>query len=108
MNLTDLFKSFLAKCSVCFVFTLFISASIWAQEPNVNIKENNITLKEVFEIIEEQTKLLFAYNETDIDVKRSVSVNAVNKPLLELMAELLKGTNTTCMRQGKILWLKLR
>ncbi|MDR3268582.1 MAG: SusC/RagA family TonB-linked outer membrane protein [Tannerella sp.] len=56
---------------------------------------------DLFEDIEKQTNMTIAYSESTIDVNRTVSVNISNKPVLEAMSEILKGTRTTCKIQGK-------
>ncbi|MDR3268580.1 MAG: TonB-dependent receptor [Tannerella sp.] len=56
---------------------------------------------DLFEDIEKQTNMTIAYSESTIDVNRTVSINISNKPVLEAMSEILKGTRTTCKIQGK-------
>lgn len=56
-----------------YLFLFFITTSISAQ--NVNINKQNATLADVFEEVENQTKLSIAYSESTINKDRRVSVN---------------------------------
>lgn len=55
-----------------YLFLFFMTTILSAQ--NVNINKRNVTLADVFEEVENQTKLSIAYSESTIDKNRLVSV----------------------------------
>lgn len=85
-----------------YLFLFFITTSISAQ--NVNINKQNATLADVFEEVENQTKLSIAYSESTINKDRRVSVNISEKPVKEAMTEILKGTGAVfTIKENQIL-----
>ncbi len=93
---------------LCKVFTslflFFITTNIYAQ--NVNIKKQNITLADIFEEVENQTRLSVAYSESTIDKNRRISVNLTDKPVKDAMTEILKGIEVTFTIEGKQIFIK--
>lgn len=88
------------RITLYLLFLLFCANhSIKAQ--NINIKQQNARIIDVFEEIEEQAQMTIGYNESIIDVNRRLSINIVNKPLEKVMEEILQGTNTTFRIQGR-------
>ena len=53
-----------------YLFLFFMTTILSAQ--NVNINKRNVTLADVFEEVENQTKLSIAYSESTIDKNRLV------------------------------------
>ncbi|MDR1919941.1 MAG: TonB-dependent receptor [Tannerellaceae bacterium] len=71
-------------------------ASVFAlPQIEISLELKNVSLKEVFVQIERQTNLVFAYNNTDVDNTRNLSVNVKSKQVQEVLEEILKGTNLT-------------
>ena len=85
------------KLLVAFFFAglLAVSASTYSQQTKLNMKFDEVTVKEVFKQIEERSEFVFFYNEDYIDVYRKVSINAKDKKVESILDDLLKGTNNT-------------
>ncbi len=84
---------------LCVVFFLF-SSSGFAQNKQVTISKKQVPLSRIFSDIEKQTSYLFVYDETKIDVKRRVSVNASAKPVSQVLNLLFKGTAVVYHLEG--------
>ncbi len=87
-----------------YLFLFFMTTILSAQ--NVNINKRNVTLADVFEEVENQTKLSIAYSESTIDKNRLVSVNIAGKPVKEAMAEILEGTGAVFTIEGNQILIK--
>lgn len=87
-----------------YVFLFFITTNIYAQ--SVNITKQNTRLADIFEEVENQTKLSIAYSESTIDKNYRVSVDIKNKSVNEAMAEILKGTGATFLIEGQKILIK--
>lgn len=87
-----------------YLFLFFMTTILSAQ--NVNINKRNVTLADVFEEVENQTKLSIAYSESTIDKNRLVSVNIASKPVKEAMAEILEGTGAVFTIEGNQILIK--
>lgn len=73
-----------------------------AQTQTVSIDAKDVTLKELLKQIETKSKYTFAYADSQIPINNRVSVTAVNKPIEDILAEVIPGV--TVMRQdNKIL-----
>ena len=71
---------------------------IHAQDVRVTIRMEKVRMEQVMNEIERQTKYLFGSAE-NVDVKRIVTVQVVNRPLQETLDAMLRGTNVsyTCL-----------
>ena len=87
-----------------YLFLFFMTTILSAQ--NVNINKRNVTLADVFEEVENQTKLSIAYSESTIDKNRLVSVNIAGKPVKEAMVEILEGTGAVFTIEGNLILIK--
>jgi TonB-linked SusC/RagA family outer membrane protein len=85
------------KLLVAFFFAglLAVSASTYSQQTKLNLKFNEVTVKEVFKQIEERSEFVFFYNEDYIDVYRKVSIDVKDENVESILNELLKGTMNT-------------
>ncbi|MCX6236881.1 MAG: TonB-dependent receptor [Bacteroidia bacterium] len=68
------------------------SAETYSQTTKLNLAENNSTLLNVLREIEGQSEFKFFYNEK-VDVNRSVSVEANQKAISEILDNVLSGTS---------------
>lgn len=73
------------------VGTLQLSASVYSQSTKINLNLRNTSLKQVLQEIEKQSDVTFIYSDTNIDVNKTVSVEANNKDLNDLLAEMFTG-----------------
>lgn len=74
--------------------TALSSCSFWgyAQQQQVRLTGNNVTLKTVFKQIEQQTKLFVDYNTQEVNDSRLISKLPKNSSVKEVMEQLLEGT----------------
>ena len=86
------------------LFLLLMTIGLYAQ--NINITKQNSTLAEVFEEIENQTKLSVAYSESTVDKNHRVSVDIRNKPVDQAMSAILNGTGAIFSIEGKKILIK--
>jgi hypothetical protein len=84
-----------------FAISILLLVSVLIQAQNVSVSKQNVKMVDLFEDIEKQTNMTIAYSESTIDVNRTVSVDISNKPVLQAMSEILKGSRTACTIQGK-------
>lgn len=77
-----------------FCFVGFISANnSYAQETLLDIAARNRTVEAVLNEIEHQSEFTFFYNNKQVDVHRSVSVNASKESIFKVLSEVFKGTD---------------
>ncbi|WP_165021031.1 MULTISPECIES: TonB-dependent receptor [unclassified Dysgonomonas] len=88
---------------VCFilVFIFGFTFNAKAQNQKITLPQQKMTILSAFEEVEKQTNLTVAYNESSIDVKKSISVDVKNKSLSDAITDILKGTGTTYRIQGQ-------
>lgn len=92
-------------CKIFIYILLFsITTTLYAQ--HVNLTRQNATLADVFEEVENQTKLSIAYSESTIDKNHRVSVDIKNKPVKQAMKEILSETGITFSIEGKQILIK--
>jgi hypothetical protein len=72
-----------------------ISAKCYAQETKLSLNMQRVSFYEVFSEIEKQTEFVFIYKSDDINRNPKISIQAVNKPLMEILDEILKNTQLT-------------
>lgn len=68
---------------------------------NITLPRTRMTILEVFNTIENQTKMVFAYNSSVIDVKKSVTTTTATQPLQTVLKNVLAQTNATYEISGK-------
>lgn len=81
------------RCTVLMlVFSLLFSLSASAQQGKVNVDVKNVSLKEFFNVIEQQTDYRFSYRDSELEGKPSVTVKVTNADLASLLvSELSKA-----------------
>ena len=77
--------------AVFLLLALQVSATNFGQ--NLNLKENNISIMDVFKKIETQSNYRFYYSNDVIPADRFISVNAVNASLKQVLKEIFSGSN---------------
>ena len=68
--------------------------SALAQEAHISLNMQNATLRDVIAKIENQSKVYFTYNHNQIDVNKTVSINATNQTLNQVLEQLFIGSDT--------------
>lgn len=70
-----------------------------SQNARVSINQRNISLDKILNEIESQTDYLFIYN-NEVDVSRKVSIKAKEKPVVEVLNNLLAGSDVSYSMEG--------
>lgn len=78
-----------------FVGLLTFSVSSLAQQTKLSLKFDEVSVKEIFNQIEEKSEFVFFYNEDYIDVNRKISLNVKNESVENILTEVLKGTSNS-------------
>jgi TonB-linked SusC/RagA family outer membrane protein len=63
------------------------------QSAKVNLKMENISIKQVLRLIENQTNFFFIYNGKFVNVERKVDVNIENQSINDALIEIFTGTD---------------
>lgn len=82
------------------IIVVFASMSLMAQNTKISISGQNVTIKQVFEQIEAQSKYTIAYNIAQFDVQKRITVNLQNVSLKEVLSAVFKGTGFTYKING--------
>ncbi len=72
--------------------TAAFSTNSFSQDVRITLDLKDATIKEVFKAIEAQTDLIFFYQDQEIDLKRTISINSREKLITEVLDEVFKGT----------------
>lgn len=62
------------------------------ESSRVTLEVDKATLKNVFDLIEEQTDLIFVYSNSEVDNQRLVSIQTRSEPVQLILARILEGT----------------
>lgn len=89
------------KIQVILMTLLFccLSTSVYSQKITFNI--SNTTVKEAIELLKEKTGYSFVYEANDLDTKKIISVSAHNKPIEEVLKQILQKQDVVCEIKGK-------
>lgn len=68
--------------------------SALAQEARISLNMQNATLRDVIAKIENQSKVYFTYNHNQIDVNKTISINATDQTLNQVLEQLFIGSDT--------------
>ncbi|VAW18171.1 hypothetical protein MNBD_BACTEROID01-2854 [hydrothermal vent metagenome] len=82
-------------CLFLFVALIQVSASTYSQNTKISVSGNNLTIEEVFGIIEDQSEFSFFYNVKQLDLSKRVNVDINNEQLKKVMEVVLEGTDIT-------------
>ncbi len=80
----------------------FANVSV-AQSQKINLELKNNTLKEVFQIIEDQSEYSFIYKDELLSPDRKYSGNFKSKSATEVLDEVLEGENLSYMVKGRVI-----
>lgn len=80
-------------------FLMFVSAGLvtasssYSQRTKFVMNYENITVRQVFQKIEQSSEFILLYSEETVDLNRKVNVNVNNEDINSLLNQVLKGTN---------------
>ena len=85
------------KLLVVFVFAAFstYAATSYSQEVMFNFNLRSVTVKQVFDQIENNSEFILIYNENAVDLNRTVSVRARNESVQEILDQVFRNTGNT-------------
>lgn len=95
----------LKRISVSF-FSLLLASQMTILAQNVSFSTNKVTLKSAFEKIEKASKYKIAYNSSQLDANRSVTLSKKSGDVFGMLTQLLKGTNCTYEMEGNYIIIK--
>lgn len=78
-----------------FVSLMHVSASVFSQKTRVNVKVENATLQQVFNVIQSQSDFDFFYKNEQIPSGARVSVQLQNETIDVILTKILSGTGLT-------------
>ncbi len=84
---------FILRC-IPFILGMFLGFNtLYAQTSGLKVSLNlkDVSIQEVLAAIEKKTDHVFFYNNADFDSQKKVTVNAVDKPVERIIAEILPG-----------------
>ena len=96
----------LKRISVSF-FSLLLASTMTISAQNVSFSTNKVTLKSAFEKIEKASKYKIAYNSSQLNANRSVTLSKKSDDVFGMLTHLLKGTNCTYELEGNYIIIKL-
>lgn len=95
----------LKRISVSF-FSLLLASPMTISAQNVSFSTNKVTLKSAFEKIEKASKYKIAYNSSQLNANRSVTLSKKSDDVFGILTQLLKGTNCTYELEGNYIIIK--
>ena len=106
------FKQLLRTMKITLFLLLFVTfqaycGNSYSQNAKVSIPNSQLRVGQVLSKIESQTEYLFVYNKKNVDVRRTVNVEAENLSVSELLDEVFAGTNIKYVMEGKNIVLTL-
>jgi len=79
------------KFTLILIGAIFVSISGIAQQKQITLHLNNVTIKEALETLKKTGGYSYWFDAKDLDITKKVSINVVNKNIDEVLALLLKG-----------------
>ena len=90
--------------SFCIFFLLVIQFTYsvsYGQTQTLTIHESNKTVKEILNIIEKNSEMIFFYTDNDVDLMRKVTLDVNNQTVPKILEELFKNSNTFFRIDGR-------
>src|SRR5574344_2834602 len=73
----------------------------YSQSKKVTISSNKMSMSQVIQEIEKQTDYLFVFNAEEVNLNKTVQVNAKNRPVADVLKSIFKGTKISYEMNGK-------
>lgn len=87
-------------------FCLLLAGQMTLSAQNVSFGSNKVMLKSAFEKIEQASKYKIAYNSSQLDANRTVTLTKKSDDVFGMLSQLLKGTNCTYELDGNYIIVK--
>lgn len=78
-----------------FGLTTIIASPGYSQGEKISMHLQDVSIREVFQSIQEQSEYLFFFNDQFLDLKTLVTVEASDTPISDVLNDLLEATNLT-------------
>lgn len=75
------------------VSALCVNASVFSQNQKINLKADQVTIKDLLKVLEKKSELRFFYNEDFADLNRMVSVNVTDTKLGDVLDNVFTNAN---------------
>ena len=102
-DLTQTIRIMRLTIFIFFLALLQLSASSYSQNTRLNIKGNNLTLEEIFDMIEHQSEFSIFYNMNQLDLLKRHDINEENQQVEKILSDLLTGTDLTYTINNKLI-----
>lgn len=98
----------LQHCILTSLLAILCCTGAFAQQARVSVQMKNGSLEEFFKAVEKQTNYMFSYDENTVSKDKDVTVAASNKPLSEILTQVLskKGLSYQMISDKAIVILK--
>jgi TonB-linked SusC/RagA family outer membrane protein len=85
------------KLTLFFLLTalIHVSASVYSQQTKLSVSLQNVTVRDVLRLVEDQSEFFFLYKNDNIDVNRTVNIDIKDKSVEYLLDQLFKGTKVS-------------
>jgi len=92
-----------------FAGLMHVSASVYSQATRLNVNARNERIADVLKQIESQSDFRFFYQNEQVNVDRTVTVDVNNETVEEILDDLFEGTNVTYkLFEDKLILLTLK
>ena len=81
------------KLTLSILLALVLAMPLAAQKRQVSVDVRDVSVKELLRQVEAETGFTFAYNNSEIDLERNVTVSAVREDVVSVMNRALKTQN---------------
>ena len=88
---------------IIFVALLQVPASTYSQNTRLKVVGNNLTLEEIFDMIESQSDFSFFYNLNQLDHSKRLDMNENNQLVEKILNDVLAGTELTFTINNKLI-----
>ena len=98
----------MAKFTALFMLIalLQVSARSYSQSGTLDLKMENVTIRDVFKQIENSSKYRFFYDNDQVDLTKKVNVNTENEELSEILNQLFADTDLTYEMMDMLILVK--
>ena len=94
-KLSQLKRIMKLACVFFIIAILHVDATVYSQTSRLNVQTKDVTVKEVFKIIEDQSEFRFYYNDELNCINKRVNVNATGKTVQTILNEVLNDSDLT-------------
>lgn len=95
------------KKAIYMVLVMFcLNLTVFAQ--NISLNLNNVTVKKAIETLKETNGYSFVFASGDIDTRKTISIAATDKPISEVVKQILNDQTLSFEIKGKNIIVKKR